>query len=111
MPKIDFLVNVFEASIREKLKMPDAKTQHGEVKAGDTVIMLGRHSNGNPSRACVNYVFVKDADYTFKSALLNGAIEISKPDDKFYGIREAGVSDLEGNRWWMGQHIKNVTAK
>lgn len=109
--QIDFLVKVFEASIREQLKMPDGKTQHGEVKIGDTVIMLGRLGNGNPSRPSANYVFVEDADDTFKSALLNGATEISKPDDKFYGIREAGVTDLEGNIWWIGQHIKDVTAK
>src|ERR1700729_2097591 len=109
--QIDFLVKVFGASIKEQLRMPDGKTQHAEVKIGDTVIMLGRLVNGNPSRPSTNYVFVKDADNIFNAALLNGATEISKPDDKFYGIREAGVNDLEGNTWWIGQHIKEVTAK
>jgi PhnB protein len=109
--QIDFLVKIFEASIKEQLRMPDGKTQHAEVKIGDTVIMLSRLENGNPSRPSTNYVFVNDADNTFKSALLNGATEISKPDDKFYGIREAGITDLEGNTWWIGQHIKEVTVK
>ena len=107
--QIDFLVKVFRASIKELLKMPDGRIQHAEVKIGDTVIMLGKLSSEVASRPSANYVFVEDADTTFQSALLNGATEINKPDDKFYGIREAGVNDPEGNTWWIAQHIKNVS--
>jgi len=109
--QIEFLVKVFGASIKEQLRMPDGTTHHAEVKIGDTVLMLGKLSNEKPPQPSANYVFVKDADNTYQLAMQNGAAEISKPDDKFYGIREAGFKDLESNTWWIGQQIRDVSIK
>jgi len=40
--QIAFLHNVFGAEIKESLKNEEGIIMHGEVKIGDTVIMMGR---------------------------------------------------------------------
>ncbi|MBV9074798.1 MAG: hypothetical protein JOZ10_14305 [Acidobacteria bacterium] len=31
-----------------------------------------------------------------------------EPADQFYGDRNAGVEDAEGNQWWIGTHVEDV---
>lgn len=107
--QIAFLVNVFKAAIKEQLRTPDGKTQFAEVKIGDTVLMVNRSGEVSKIKPSANYVFVNNADDIFKAAILNGGTEITKPDNKFYGIREAGFTDQQGNTWWIGQYLKDVT--
>lgn len=107
--QITFLVNVFNASIKEQLRTPDGKTQFAEVKIGDTVLMINRQGDDSKIKPSANYVFINNADNIFKAAILNGGNEIAKPDNKFYGIREAGVADQQGNTWWIGEYLKDVT--
>ncbi|MFN0274993.1 MAG: VOC family protein [Chitinophagales bacterium] len=109
--QMDFLTNVFNGTVKENLKTPDGITQHGEVRVGDTVIMMGRGSKDFPSQPSMNYMYVSNVDETYKKALLNGATKVMEPADRFYGVRECGVKDFHGNTWWIAQHIKNVSVE
>ncbi len=109
--QIVFLVKVFNASVKEQLRAPDGKINFAEVKIGDTVLMINRLSDDGKIKPSANYVFINDADKIFKLAILNGGTEITKPDNKFYGIREAGFTDQQGNTWWVGEYLKDVTTK
>jgi uncharacterized glyoxalase superfamily protein PhnB len=46
------------------------------------------------------FVYVKNADETFKIAVEAGAKILSEPSDQPYG-RSGGVTDPFGNSWWF----------
>ena len=55
------------------------------------------------------WVYVADVDAVFQKALDAGAEKIMPPTDQFYGNREAGVKDPQGNQWWMATRIEIVS--
>ena len=107
--QIDFLQSVFNAEVKGNLKNAEGLSVHAEVIIGNSVIMLGRGSSSLPSQPSMNYVFVADATSVYKKALELGAVSIYEPDDKFYGIREAGFKDFHNNTWFIAQYLKEVS--
>ena len=105
---LTFLNDVLDAETTEKLKSADGTVRHAEVRLGDSVIMIGKAQDGMPKES-MNYVFVTDADATFRKALQHGATSIMDPDDRFYGYREGGFKDPSGNQWWVAQVIENIS--
>ena len=106
---LDFMKQVFKAVIREQLKDSDGAITHGEAKIGDTVIMIGKARKEWPAYASSLYVFVADADKVYQQGLQYGAIAVMEPADRFYGLREGGIKDPQGNVWWMAQEIEKVS--
>jgi PhnB protein len=47
---------------------------------------------------------VKDADATYRSAIVAGATSLEAPDDMPYGDRRAMVRDPGGNVWQIATH-------
>jgi uncharacterized glyoxalase superfamily protein PhnB len=45
------------------------------------------------------YVYVADADLTYRTAIMEGALTIEEPVDTLYGDRRATVRDPWGNIW------------
>ena len=106
--ELDFLVKVFDAEVKEKLPTADGSIGHGEVRIGDSIIMMGKAQEGYPNEA-MTYIFVSDAAAVYKKALENGATLVMELGDRFYGYREGGFKDHFGNQWWIAQVIKNVS--
>lgn len=105
---IDFMTQVFEAQVKERHTWPDGTIMHAEVKIGDSVIMLGEaRGEWKPMPASI-YLYVSDADATFKKAIKAGATSVMEPADQFYGDRHGGVKDSCGNFWWIAIHIEDV---
>jgi PhnB protein len=81
---------------------------HGEVRIGDSMIMMGGGIPGKPFTAKPNlvalHVYVKDTDAVYEKALAAGAVSISAPQDQEYGERGAGVKDPAGNFWYIATH-------
>ena len=46
------------------------------------------------------FIYVENADETFKKAIDAGATSLMPPDDHPYG-RSGGVIDPFGNTWWI----------
>ena len=107
--QLGFLKNVFDAEIIENLKQADGKVAHGEARIGNVVIMMGRAQTRFPARVSMNYVYVADVDAMYKKALQHGAASIMEPGDRYYGYRECGVEDAQGNQWWMARVIEQVS--
>ena len=107
--QFEFLTVVFNAEIREQLKLPDGSVQHGEVCLGDTVIMMGKARPEWPANCSTNYVFVDNADEVYKRALHHGASSLMEPADRYYGYREGGVKDPQGNSWWIAQVLEKIS--
>ncbi len=55
------------------------------------------------------YVYVDDTDATYKKALAAGGTSLEEPNDAFYGDRRAGVSDSQGNQWFIATHQEDPT--
>jgi len=119
-PVIDFLKKAFGA--QEIFAMRDDKGNigHAEVKVGTSIVMLGRAHDqwkSRPGRAHDQwksrpgnfYVYVDDCDAVYQKALDAGATSISKPENQFYGDRHGGVTDSQGNNWWIATHVEDVT--
>jgi len=106
---IDFLKQAFDAVETERLAGPDGKVGHGEVRIGDSVVMMGEASGEWKPMPGMIYLYVNDTDATYKRALDAGATSVMEPADQFYGDRNAGVKDAAGNMWWIATRKENVS--
>lgn len=104
---IDFLKQAFDAVETERLPGPDGKVGHAEVRIGDSVVMMGE-APGEPMPAML-YLYVADADASYKRALEAGATSLMEPADQFYGDRSGGVKDPFGNCWYVATRKENVS--
>ena len=109
VPKlIEFLKRAFEAKETERVTQPDGRVRHAEVKIGDSVVMLGEATGEHTPMPTSLYLYVPDADTTYKRALQAGGISLMEPANQFYGDRNAGVKDPVGNHWWIATHVEDV---
>jgi len=103
---IDFVVKAFGAE--EALRIPTPTGVHGEVRVGDSMMMLGGGIAGKKWSATLHpnalHVYVKDVDAAYKSALAAGATSLDEPRDQDYGERSATVKDAAGNFWYIATH-------
>ncbi len=108
-PVIEFLKKVLDA--KEIFAMRDDKGNigHAEVKVGTSILMLGKARDEWKSRPGNFYVYVEDCDAIYEKALAAGAISLSKPETQFYGDRHGGVTDSQGNNWWVATHVEDIS--
>jgi PhnB protein len=78
---------------------------HGEVRIGDSMLMMGGGIPGREFRATPNthaiHLYVPDCDATYQQALQAGATSIDEPRDQEYGERSASLKDPAGNLWYV----------
>jgi uncharacterized glyoxalase superfamily protein PhnB len=79
---VGFLKAVFNATGEERAGMP------AEVRIGDSIVMI---SDGGETMPGFLYVYVEDADETYRRAVDAGAASLEKPMDTLYGDRRATV--------------------
>lgn len=108
--QLEFLHQVFDSNINERLKNTENHTVHGELQIGDSIIMIGRITPEVSAIQGMCYVYVENVDVVFQKALQLGAEIISPPADQVYGNREGGFKDAEGNIWWVAQFLKEVSS-
>ena len=68
------------------------------MRIGDSIVMLSEAAEREPFVACL-YVYVEDADKTYRKAISAGAKSVEKPTDTAYGDRRGIVRDDWGNTW------------
>jgi PhnB protein len=106
---IEFLKQGFAASETRRTLHPSGRIMNAEVKIGDSVIMVGEVMCDMKPIPSSIYLYVEDADATYKNALEAGASSISEPRDEFWGDRHAAVLDPTGNYWWIATHQEDVS--
>ncbi|HJQ48071.1 MAG TPA: VOC family protein [Amycolatopsis sp.] len=67
-----------------------------EMTIGDSMVMVSSVLERDPFPAFL-YVYVEDADTTFRRAIAAGAVALEEPFDTPYGDRRAMVRDPFGN--------------
>ena len=107
--QIDFLKKAFGAE--EKYRHTDDKGHvgHAEVRVGNSMIMIGQARDQWTPRQASFYLYVEDVDSVYKRAVAAGGKSLREPTNEAYGDRSSGVEDSQGNQWWIGTHIEDVS--
>ncbi len=84
---------------------------HAEMKIGDSVVMLGEVMKGASPMPTALYLYVSDADATYRKALDAGGESIGAPENMFWGDRVATIKDFAGNKWWIATNVEDVSAE
>lgn len=98
---INFTTSVFEAEVIAKHLQNDGKNiMHAEVRIGEMVIMFAEATDQWTAETGSIFIYVENADTTYKTALREGATSLMEPEDKEYG-RSCGIKDPTGVTWWI----------
>jgi PhnB protein len=89
---VRFIKQVFEAGGEYRDGAPTV------LSIGDSMIMISDIGARGPTPAFL-YVYVRDADETYRLAVLAGAVSVEEPRDLPYGDRRAMIEDKWGNIW------------
>lgn len=106
---IEFLAKVFDAELVERNDRPDGTIMHAEVRIGDSMLMISEACEQMGAMTSHLYLYVNDADSTYKKAVDAGSETIMKPENQFWGDRMGGVRDPWGNLFWIGTHVEDVS--
>jgi PhnB protein len=105
---IAFLKEAFGAEELFRMDLPDGRLMHGEVRLGDSKLMIAEATAEWPAQPGVFYMYVEDVDATYRRAVDAGAEPVMEPADQFYGDRHGGVRDAAGNQWWIATRVEEV---
>ena len=114
---IEFYKNGFGVEERCRMKSPDGRVAHAELKLGDSVFML---SDEYPEMKCHSpktiggspvsmYVYVDDVDSVFNKAISAGAKVLDPVKDQFWGDRHGRLEDPFGHLWSIATHKKDLS--
>jgi PhnB protein len=114
---IDFYKRAFGAEEVMRMDGPHGKVSHGEVKIGDSIVMItdenfsgGLRSPQSVGGSTVSIVlYVKDVDPVFEQALSAGAKEQQPLANMFWGDRYGRLTDPFGHSWSLATHVEDVS--
>jgi uncharacterized glyoxalase superfamily protein PhnB len=96
---VEFLKDVFGATGDYRQDVPTV------ITIGDSRIMLSETGIRQTTTAFL-YVYVENADETYRRGLAAGAISVEEPADMSYGDRRGMVEDPWGNVWQIATYVK-----
>ena len=106
---MDFVGRVFDGVPAERLPGPDGHVQHGEVRIGASMVMMGRARTPDAKTTSMVYVYVPDVDATYPRALAAGATSVMAPaDHDDDDDRRGSGKDAWGHPWWIATHGEPV---
>ena len=90
---------------------------HASIKIGNSNIMMADESREMPCRSAETlggspisfYLYVENADLSFKKAVSAGASATQPLQDSFWGDRIGTVKDPFGYSWTFATHTKDLT--
>jgi uncharacterized glyoxalase superfamily protein PhnB len=114
---IDFYKKAFGAEERMRFPAPDGSIMHAELLIGDSIVMLadempdqgGRGPKAIGGTPVSFFVYRENVDAAWKQAVDAGATPIMPLADQFWGDRTGCLEDPFGHRWWLAQHIQDLT--
>jgi PhnB protein len=105
---IEFINQAFDGKTTFITKMENDRVMHATVQVGNSLIMISDTMEGMEPQTAMLYLYLDDADATFKKAIAAKATALQEPRDEFYGDRAGAVKDAFGNIWWIATHIEDV---
>jgi uncharacterized glyoxalase superfamily protein PhnB len=98
---VAFIKHVFEATGEYQPDRPAV------LSIGDSILMVSEAGIRDAAHAFL-YVYVPDADATFRRAIAAGTRSLEEPSDQPYGDRRGMVEDKWGNIWQIATYLKNA---
>jgi len=118
---IEYYKNVFGATELFRMKGPDGKIGHAELKIGNSHIMLADENpnmgQGHSSAASIGaspvslYVYIPDVDRVVQKAAAEGGKILKPVQDQFQGDRSGFIQDPFGHLWSVATHVEDVAPK
>jgi len=113
---IDWYKKAFGAEEIDRNIGPDGKIMHAELKIGDSHLMVNdlmmgkgpKEFGGSPAGF---WIYVADADTSFKRAVDAGGKVEMPIENQFWGDRAGAVADPEGYTWWIATRKEELTKK
>jgi PhnB protein len=114
---LDFYTKAFGAKVKERMEGPGGKIMHGEIRIGDSVVMLSDEfpnpggTKAPPSLGGASgsvFLYVPNVDASFKRAVDAGCRETTPPTDMFWGDRFGQCVDPFGHHWSLATHKEDV---
>ena len=106
---IDFATKALGAHTVSCLRHNDGTIWNAELEVfGAKVLIAGAHGDQQAFPAFL-YLYVEDADSVFKQAIEAGGEPLMQTSDQFFGDRNAGVMDSQGNVWWIATRKENLS--
>jgi PhnB protein len=115
---IDFYKQAFGAEELMRFPGPDGTIMHAEIRIGDSIVMLsdempeqggGRSPKSIGGTPVSFFIYKENVDAAWKRAVDAGAQTIMPLADQFWGDRTGCLEDPFGHRWWLAQHIQDLT--
>jgi uncharacterized glyoxalase superfamily protein PhnB len=78
-----------------------------EIRIGDSIILISDGGGVREAMPAFLYVYVENADETYRRAIAAGAESIETPADMPYGDRRATVRDSWANVWQIATYRRN----
>ncbi|MBR0895219.1 hypothetical protein JQ616_09700 [Bradyrhizobium tropiciagri] len=98
----EFLRDVFDAQGEVRSGAPT------EMRIGDSIILISDGGGAREAMPAFLYVYVGNADQTYRRAIAAGAESIEAPADTPYGDRRAMVRDAWANVWQIATYRGNL---
>jgi PhnB protein len=121
---VAFYVKAFGAKPGMMMGGPGGILMHGEVKIGDSILMLadeqppmgpGPQTRKTPKNlggtSAGVMLYVKDVDAVYARAVEAGATGVMPPADMFWGDRYSQIEDPFGHLWSIATHLEDLTPK
>lgn len=102
---IRFLEAAFGASDPQVFEQ-EGRVAHAAVRLGSSMLeMSDAHGEWQPMPTTF-FCNVDDVDAAYERALAAGGASMVAPADAAFGARLAGVTDLEGNQWYLAAPVR-----
>ena len=114
---LDFYKKALGAEELMRFPGPDGSIMHAEIQIGDSRIMLGDEMPDQGAKSPKSlggtpvgfFIYQENVDAGWKRAIDAGAKVVMPLEDQFWGDRAGCVEDPFGHRWWLAQHIRDMT--
>ncbi len=113
---IEFYKKAFSAKVLDFMPSPSGQgVMHATIQIGDSILMMGDempHCKSAES-LCVSpislFIYVPNADASFKQAVAAGASEVMPVANMFWGDRAGNIKDPFGYSWMIATHTQDLT--
>ncbi len=113
---IEFYKKAFGAKVKDFLPNPAGKgIMHATIQIGNSILMMGDEMPNCKSAETLGscpislYVYVPNADETFKQAVAAGATAAMPVAEMFWGDRAGSLKDPFGYSWMIATHTRDLT--
>ncbi|MFF5289625.1 VOC family protein [Paractinoplanes globisporus] len=104
----EWLTTVLEMRQVVRAELPGGWVGHIELERAGSIILLGRRGGESAGANSVTQVFVDDVATACGRAAGAGGTVLEAPADRPWGVRQALVTDLEGQRWVLCEHLRDT---